>query len=408
MKNNEIKVIEELLQTNQVHKALEQTHYYLQSIKKEFYSSLVQHLLLIDSINKDYERSLTVLRMLKSDTYSFNINKFIKRFNDALDCYDFTRARLYLEIIKVYGQKETFVVLDDKLDASEKKAAKYNFGQKEIAAAKSELDKHKEELLETKGAILLEKVDPDKTEIYKVAARDIKEIAVVVIGNENNKKLLLQYQSKRKLRNIYEMRKARNEAYDNKEYQRCIEICEKMLAKGDIDDFNYAKIGLSYFKLHDYKKAIKYLTIANEMARAKGKRNVDYGDLLAKLKGEVDFFDFKPTFKMKETDFERDTYGIENIDEIIDLIIAGADSKAFQRFDLTDEKICYIKLVVASSCYAALEYNIGDRLVMEVEKSKNKTPKIKKMLTRVRKDKPFYKNRVSAKDKELVLSLQNR
>jgi len=404
MKDKSIEVINDFLENKKIHRAMEQVYHYLQVIGKGYYSYLVEHLILIDSINKDYERSLTIFRMIIKDQYHFNIKNYIKRFNESLSKIDFDSARLYLNIIAFYGDSEVAKLLDEKLDEVERKVLKPENEENDVIAVRRELYDYNNILLKTKGMILLENVDAYKMTIYKLLK--ISNMAIIPLENG---KVVLQYQSDKKIKSVKEMRKARNTAYENKEYQKCIQISNKLLIKGDIDEYNYARMGMSYLKLGHQDKAIPYLIIATEMTMIKKKKHIDYSDLIAKLQGRTSPNGYKPSFIMKDSSFKTENFGIRDIDVIVDLLIDGISlDEICDKLQLSSEQLLLVKLNIARSYYAAGDDLMGDKIVLEVEKTKNKTARVRKCINIIRQNSKFYRNRFSNRDKKLVMHLQNQ
>lgn len=66
---------------------------------------------------------------------------------------------------------------------------------------------------------------------------------------------------------------------------------------------------------------------------------------------------------------------------------------ATKRLGLMPEQVLLIKLIYARDYYIEEMYLIGDKLLKEVEKNKNKTSKVVALLKEIRKNRNFYKNR---------------
>ena len=67
--------------------------------------------------------------------------------------------------------------------------------------------------------------------------------------------------------------------------------------------------------------------------------------------------------------------------------------EAKEKYNLTEEQILIIKLLYARNYYIEEMYLLGDVLLKEVELSKNKTPRVIKLLNEIKNNKKFYKNR---------------
>lgn len=112
----------------------------------------------------------------------------------------------------------------------------------------------------------------------------------------------------------------------------------------------------------------------------------DLNNLINKISKEESTRDTQPVSnKNYFKSIEEIAYFIQN--ENIDL------DDAIQKFNLTSEDLLIIKLIYARSYYAEEMYLLGDIQVQEVEKHKDKTSRVLKLLNEVRTNKQFYKNR---------------
>ena len=169
---------------------------------------------------------------------------------------------------------------------------------------------------------------------------------------------------------------------------------------------NYAMIGLSYMRLFDIDKAIEYLTVANYLAKEE-KSTRDFGDLILKLKGEIDEEDIKPNVKMQQKDFRNDNvkfYGIKNFEELNTYICeSGLDvESACRSLNMSEEDIDVVKLIYAREFYKQGDIEKGNYYLNTVEISPNKSKKIIKYCEEVRKNKNFYQYREDNKPKKLT------
>ena len=165
-------------------------------------------------------------------------------------------------------------------------------------------------------------------------------------------------------------------------------------------------IGISYLKLHQKDKAIEYITIANGISK-KNNENKEYGDLLLSLKGEIEREDRKIRVKVKESDFD-DSIIIDNFDEINNYICeSGLDvESACLNLNMSQEEINLINLIYARTFFIMGNNEKGELFLKYVERSKNKSSKVKKLLFEIRKNKKLYKNRNKDNIKQLSYTLK--
>ena len=172
----------------------------------------------------------------------------------------------------------------------------------------------------------------------------------------------------------------------------------------------YSKLGFAYMKNFNISTAIDYLTIANYLSKVEN-RDLDYSDLIIRLKSNIPYDERKKKVYMSENEFNdnifKNYYGIDNFDEIYSYILdSGLDvESACIKFGLNEEQINLIKLICAREYYIQEDYDKGDLFLKSVEKSKDKTKQVKILYYELIKNKKFYKNRRLDNDKQLSLSL---
>ena len=134
--------------------------------------------------------------------------------------------------------------------------------------------------------------------------------------------------------------------------------------------------------------------------------------MIAKLRHEIPQEDLKPRFKVNLDYFEHrdkiDYYGIRNFLDIHSYIIAtGLDVYSVcVKLGLSQEEIDIVELIYAKEFYAQGNMNMGDLFLNFVEKSKNKTAKVIKIMEEIEKNKRFYQNRLDDNVFDLVLTLK--
>lgn len=270
-----------------------------------------------------------------------------------------------------------------------------------------EFIKQKLETAYKKGMILLNPMDSERVERILDRVKTISDIEAFCIGSDNLKQIVLRFKTDKK--NYVDLRglsKKGNEAYQKGDYDTCIKVYRQLLEFREAKSFVYAKLGLAYMKKLDKKMAIDYLTVATELSK-KENGIFDFTELIANLKGLISEEDQKPRFKMAMSDFENDInkyYGIEQVKQIAELVSSGITiDNACLNAGLDDEKKSIVLLIFAREYYSQGNYTIGDQYLKKVETAKNKSKVVKSLLEEVKRNKKFYKNRVSEEQKRLNL-----
>ena len=447
-----VDVIKYLL-NNDIDNSIETLKKYLASIEKSEFEFLIINLIKISLLEKDiaFTKPMTVLTLINSENYHFDISKYIQEFYIKLSQQKYEEARIYLDIITKGNKLHQDNIATEKLLQileisesrlkSKKDNEKPNLDNKnkqnisvEKALKKQEavieeksiedkiykqrnsekefLDKKYEELLTNKGIILLKPMNDYRMKNVLQMLNSYKDVETFVIEYENKKQIVLRYRPIIDTPvNAIELMQLGQEAYVNKKYKQCIKNYLEVLNFFDEPhSYIYSRLGLSYMKIGNKLLAIDYLTIASVLAKKEGK-NYDYEDLILRLKEEIPQTDIKPRFIMTQEDFDysdvSDYYGIENFTEINTYIIeSGLDvESACKELGLTCEEIDIIKLIYAREFYTKANYEKGDLFLKAFEQSKNKTEKTKKLFEEIRKNKRFYQNRSNISDTQLVLTL---
>lgn len=259
-----------------------------------------------------------------------------------------------------------------------------------------------------KGIVLLKPMDSNRRKGIHNIVKDIPDVTSFSIGSDTNRQIVLRFKPFMvEYLDFSATAKEGNNAYNNGQYDDCIESYRKLLEFGEPKTWVYAKLGLAYMKKFDKDTAIDYLTIATALSKEE-QTDFDFTELIASLKGLINPEDKKPRIKMTTDDFGNDTenyYGIENINELAELISSGINiDDACATLGLNDEQKAIATLILARESYAQENYTMGDQYLKKVERSKNKTKFVTSLFEEVRKNKRFYRNRVDKNRKPLVLT----
>ena len=425
---------------------------YLNNQNKQEYEFLITNLIKISLLEKDitYSKVILVLININRHNYNFDLSNYIEEFYIALSQNKLENAKVYLNIInnaKKLGQECVFtdalakalekaeetinkkIVLKQEtktpfIEQKEEVKTEQRQNNEEKTPTKKETVKTYEikdseknfietkyqKLLSEKGALLLKEMDSARRKaIYRIVD-NYPDMVAFSIGTGEYKKIVLRYKPyTEEYVEIRKLIKDGNEAYTNKNYDKCIDCYLKVLSFGIPKTSSYAKLGLAYMKKFNIDKAVEYLTIATKLAK-ENNEEYDFTELIYSLTSAPDP-EKKPKFTMSETEFINDGddyYGIENFDEINNYIIeSGLDvDSACIKLKMNEEQRTRIKLLYAKLYYSQGEYDLGDLFLHTVEKNNNKSNFIKKQIEEVKRTKKFYINREDKSIKKLSLNLK--
>lgn len=424
---------------------------YLHESANDDYYKTIMYMIKLDKLNEDYTFNdvLVLLTEIASCRYEFNASKFISGFYNEVANNNIEKAKLYLKILgqhdvlaeDVYEamenvlntldeksieiennvdievnvveneekMDETPVVQNQTLDfvpVSKKEEYKLNKPEKDLAYIQDEeyIARKVEELNQKRGLVILKPMDSARRARIHEIVKKLPNATTFSIGEGSERRIVIRH-----LGNVYiplkETIKIADEAYYKKDYQTALTAYLDLLGTNTPKTYIYAKVGLSYMKLWMINKAIDCLTIATELSKKNGEK-FDFSDLLASLNGNEELDEKKPKVNMSENEFyiKEDNFGVERIDEMLehkelnDLSYEGA----CEELGFTYEEYLLSLLVLAKRAFANKEDEKGEKFLKMVEKSGNKSEKVKKKFSEVRTNKKFYKNRVVSDGQSLV------
>lgn len=440
---------------------------YMASINKSEYEFLIIDLIKLSLIEKDiaFTKPMIALTYISRGNFNFDISSYIQEFYVAFSKDRFDEARIYLDIISKTNKLGKDCVLTERLlqvlNSAEQALEKSQNvvisvvegtpvitqnTSKQVAPEKVEtnvveasasipketgseitieeissfetrdserefIEKKHELLLNGQGMVLLKPMNRERRKRIHEMVKEYSDMVSFSIGEKENRQIVLRYKVfVNGYVDIKNLIRLGNLAYNNGNYDECIQNYLQLLQFGIPKAIVYAKLGLAYMKKGNKELAIDYLTIATYMSKQE-KGDFDFTELIADLKGLISEGDKKPRFRMTVKEFENDTesyYGIENFDEITSYILeCNLDvESACKQLGMDEEQIDTVKLIYAREYYSQGDYEKGDQFLKSVEKSKTKTKLTLKLLSEIRRNKIFYINRANGTHRRLVLSLQ--
>ena len=416
------------LLNNDIEKALDNLKIYMKNINKVEYEYLIENLIKISVLEQDsiYTKPMIALTLITNDKYQIEIEKFIQEFYVSLAEQNYDKAQIYLDIISKSSKIQSNNIktenlcqilelsrniIKDKIDTikpeieiievedpieTPEETEKNNDEEAERTNEEEKLIEKKYDQIKKRGIVVLKKVNKERVDKIFEALDKYNDILGFVIDEENNIVLRYYNPTPEKIKNEKELLKEANTLYKNYKYKECInKYYEIIKILPNIKAWIFARMGISYVKTRETKKAIQFLTIASKLAR-KENVNLDFSDLILKLKGEISSEDIKPKVIIKESEFEEEQYyGIKDFDEINKYIhLSGLDVEtACKNLNKTQEQTDIIKLIYARQYYIQGDFEKGDQFIKSVESCKEKTETVIKLLDRIRTNKRLYPNK---------------
>ena len=147
-------------------------------------------------------------------------------------------------------------------------------------------------------------------------------------------------------------------------------------------------------------------------------RHVSFKRMITELRSETTekkqerYDNFKPFVNLKTKEFtpesDANLYGIANFDELDAFIQeSGLDVEtAAEEYGFTPEQINIIRLIYAREYFMQGYFEKGDEFIKAVEQAGGKDQLVKNILSKIRAQKAFYKNRGTDNPRVLSLTLK--
>ena len=357
------------------------------------------------------EKASNTFEAIRNNDYRMALS-CMEKFGDKKNVRE--KDPLYLMLIKInelYNdldeskKKEIVEDMDKKIDKEIEEIEPVFSDDNLETKYKKRIDKGIEKIQNGKILLILDNIDSSKCEEAVSYVNSFKNVTSFIIGEGDKAKVVLR--SKPPITEVYNFSQVVADAkialYVDRNYKRAEELYKILLQYGIPRDFAYGEYGLTLLKLHRKKEAIPYLKIATELSRIHGGK-IDYSDLIITLDGTLDKNEIKPRVYMMENDFhESKTFNLEldYLDDLVNLVLEDEIDleDAMTRLNLNEENKNFIRLICARDCYYQKKYKEGDKYILAVERSNDKTNNVKRILKQVKDTKKYYKNRFN-KDEE--------
>lgn len=256
---------------------------YLVSIKRSEYQALIYNLIGLALEKKDYQfKEVTmVLNSLRDNTYVFDPSEYTEDFYAAYYQGNSKLVNYYFNIIASSPVKQDnldqFLINAKKLIAKKEQEESY---AKDLAFVNKNLA-----TVYDKGLVLLKPKDNEERQNFFTIVKGIEDIVAFDLNNEEQQIALRFKPPRKKNMRAGEIAEAGRQAYRDGCYESCIENYKELLQLERPRTYVYAKLGLSFYHLKDYKTAIDYMTVSTALNKEEEKKGIyDFSSLIASLK----------------------------------------------------------------------------------------------------------------------------
>ena len=127
--------------------------------------------------------------------------------------------------------------------------------------------------------------DNEERQNFFTIVKGIEDIVAFDLNNEEQQIALRFKPPRKKNMRAGEIAEAGRQAYRDGCYESCIENYKELLQLERPRTYVYAKLGLSFYHLKDYKTAIDYMTVSTALNKEEEKKGIyDFSSLIASLK----------------------------------------------------------------------------------------------------------------------------
>ena len=266
----------------------------------------------------------------------------------------------------------------------------------------------KSRLLERKkGVVILKPMSEERRNKIHSFVRAIPclEVLTTIDNGAEKQKMVLKFHIDTQV-DVKDLINSGDKAYSENKFRKCIRYyLEAFSHLRKPSPYLCGRLGISYMKIGQTRNAVGFLTIADSLYKKRGKKR-EFSGLIEELnRKNMKKEDRKYFVPFEESEFENktdDCFGLNAIEEMTAFVSSGKSvEEVANMFSLGKEQIMIFLLLLAKNSYTEGSYSSGDAYLKQVERQKNKTEQVKKLLDEIRKNKRFYKNRREEKQKIL-------
>ncbi|MBQ2873463.1 MAG: hypothetical protein IJE89_05640 [Bacilli bacterium] len=386
------KIDEELLKGN-IEEATDRIKEYLKYINKENYLYLIENLIKVSILNNDssYHETISFLNSMNSSNYQFDMKYFYSQFHNSINRNKLDIAEIYLNIIKHYQPefKE-----DMTLEQLEKISSDLEHNKEELSYLMNELNVLKDGNEYMK---IIKGIPQKRRKILIRLAGSIEELSVGSAGVKEPKNLVIRRINKElKTDNERKLIDDALKLYLSKEYNIALMIYLRLLTSMELANSKICEmIGLCYLHLNELDESLKYLRYSKQLQKKFLTNRFGIDKIIDLLEQEPnDGVKQKIDTLLTKYDDEVINFNIQKLEEIASYMKENnmTFEEGIEKFELVPMQVLIIKLIYAKYYYMEGMTLSADKLLQEVEKTKNKSQPVVTLLNEVREKKIFYQN----------------
>lgn len=264
-------LLKEAICNNQINELRKYLKSYLNQKNYANYEFIFNKLIDIAFIRNDFAFLLEQLILIEKEDFTYLNSCYLNKCYESLANNDLEVAKIYLEIMSHYSNLGIISYLKSYVD---------NYEDKKI---NDDVDNIYGKLVKN-GEIIKFIVPLKSKDLYINRLKEHKDILTYQVVDSNDCIIYLLYHPMLEYKDIILLRNKAKESYLEEKYKDAIYYNLNIVGRlTNPNDYLMSRIGICYYKLQDYEKAIDYLSIAESISDEEQKRG-RYQLLISEIK----------------------------------------------------------------------------------------------------------------------------
>ena len=264
-------LLKEKIKNNQINELRKYLKSYLNYKNYANYEYLLNRLIDVAIINNDFSFVINHLELIETGKFNYCNSQYLNKYYESIANGNIEVAQIYLDLINHNGN---FSIIN------ELNIYTNNYKNNKIT---NDVDSMYDKLVEN-GEIVKYRVSLKDKDLYINKLKKHKDIIIYEINNGEECLIYLLYHPMLNFIDISQLKIKAKEYYLEQKYQEAVYYNLNILGRiTNPNDYLISRIGICYYKLKDYEKAIDYLSIAESICNDENKKE-RYQFLVSEIK----------------------------------------------------------------------------------------------------------------------------
>lgn len=255
-----LNIIKETIKNNQINELRKYLKSYLNQKNYTNYEYILNILIDIAIIKNDFTFLLEQLELIEKEEFTYLNSRYLNKYYESIANGDIEVAKIYLELINHHNNLSII---------NELRTYTNNYKDNRI---NDDVDNIYDKLVEN-GEIIKFIVPLKDKDLYISKLKEHKDILIYEINSEEECLIYLLFHPFLSFIELSQLKSKSREYYLDKKYQEALYYNLNILGRlTNPNDYLISRIGICYYKLKDYEKAIDYLSIAESICNDENKK----------------------------------------------------------------------------------------------------------------------------------------